>query len=148
MNDLTLEDLVTKTADELIPVMTVDNNKEKIKSIKQLLKNYYKGGDLTELKAGNKILIDNQEILITKVLPSTNRVFLKFNEKEFSVSKEYLTNESPVFAFNVGDEVVLDNNEVGVVQKIVKSSLRVLVKLDSNAEIYFPSHKLQKLETN
>lgn len=144
-SNVTLNDFLTKTADELIPEITVDNKKGKLKEFKAKLQ----GSWLSEFEAkvGCSIEIDSDKAKITKVLPSTGRVFLEYEGQEFSVTRDYLTGETTKMPFELGDEVLfLTTNEIGTVEHLVPSSRKVRVKFESNEEKLVPAGKLQKLE--
>ena len=146
MNDeaLTIEDLLNKDADEIISNITIDNTKDKLKSIKGFLKGYFTT-DHVLIKAKWSVLVDGEYLEITRVLPSTGRVFLKWKDREFSVTRDYLTGEEWSCPFIEGDEVVTKDNIIGVVQKIIKSSNKAVVKLENNEEKALPIGSLQKL---
>ena len=150
-NKITLDDLMNKTADELVPSMSIDT-KPTLKEVKKSLKDYFKAGNKHSIKAnchlpttpdGNGL---SYGVKITKVLPSTGRVFLEYEGKEFSVTLDYLTGEDTKLPFEVGDEVLdLKTNEIGTVSNIVKSSRKVHVDFPDLYAI-LPASRLQKME--
>lgn len=144
-NNITLNDLMTKSAEELIPDITVDNKKDKWKEFKKKLRS----SCYTELgiKVGDVLQIDSDKAKVVKVLPSTGRIFLEYDGKEFSVTRSYLTGEDTKIPFEVGDEVLfLKTNDIGTVEHLVPSSNKVRVKFENNEEKLVSANKLQKLE--
>lgn len=141
-NKITLSDLINKTPEEIGASITVEN-KLTIKGVKALLKNYFKDGNAGSIRP--KAVLSNR-VIITKVLPSTGRVFLQYEGKEFSVTKDYLTGEVTEFPFEVGDEVLdVKTNELGTVSTIIKSSRKVHVDFSDRYSI-LPVSRLQKME--
>jgi hypothetical protein len=152
-NKITLDDFITKSPEELLPSLTMEKtSKEKFLALKPRLKDYFKEERLTfspSLSIGNWICIDNTKLKLTRVLPSTGRVFLQLEgtKEEFSVTRSFLTGEEDVPLFQVGDEVVnLQDNAICTVHKLIKSSRKVTVAYGDGTLVTLPESKLQKLE--
>jgi hypothetical protein len=150
-NKITLNDFITKSPEELLPSLTMEKtSKEKFKTLKPKLKDYFAPLNLRHtITCGTFIAVDNIKLEITRVLPSTGRVFLRLEgtREEFSVTRSFLTGEEDVPLFQVGDEVVnLQDNAICTVQKLIRSSRKVTVAYPDGTLVTLPESKLQKLE--
>jgi hypothetical protein len=148
-NKITLDDFITKSPEELLPSLTMEKtSKEKFLQLKPRLKDYFKC-DYGTLRVGTWITPFDDKLKITRVLPSTGRVFLQLEgtKEEFSVTRSFLTGEEDIALFRVGDEVVnLQDNAICTVHKLIKSSRKVTVAYPDGTLVTLPESKLQKLE--
>ena len=143
-NKITLNDLLNKTPEEIVPSITVDN-KPSVKEIKTFLKWFFKDNK-DSIKSGYQLGIDDNILKVTKVLPSTGRVFLVYNNIEFSVTKDFLTGEVTELPFEIGDEVLdLKTNEIGTVTNLIKSSRKAYVDFTGRITA-LPISRLRKME--
>ena len=120
MDRLTLEDIQTLNAEEIIERITVvssnyddlkEQRKKNIREIKPLLKGYFKV-DQSLMRRGQVLHVGDHFITISSLLPSSGRIFFLFHNdrKEFSISRAWLLDEpEDAFPFKHGDKVKFDD---------------------------------------